>query len=332
MHNEHDPDEGAGPALPEEILSGLEGGAEAAARRERWLAEHPERAEELEEVAEIWRLTQPSRDAHGWPELRARIERHRSPKLRPAAHFPRAGWRSPLRAAAVLIVGIGLGLLAPRLGLTPRAAAGRTVVSVPAAAMTTLRLPGGVVAHVNAASTLSYATSRSEVREVELNGEAYFEVPHSAARHFTVRTASGVVRDLGTDFNVRARGDRVVVVVTKGTVRLEAAEHAVTVRAGEKSSAGADQPPAQPVPADVEEASGWMRGDLVFIDRPLSSVAAELQRHYGVPFRVAESLRERRITATIQARASADAAHAICAVVSARCEAVGDGWSISAAP
>jgi transmembrane sensor len=282
--------------------------------------------------AEVWRLTAPPIGPDGWAELGRRIERHESrPPLafvRPASHR----WRTPLRAAAVLVVGIGLGLAAARLHRPPAPVAARTVVTVPAAATATLRLPGGVVAHLNAASTLTYVEAGGAVREVELDGQAYFEVPHDPKRTFAVRTAAGVVRDLGTEFDVRARDSRVEVVVAKGAVELAAAQKTVTVHAGQRSSASLGHAPRPAAPADVAAALAWMDGTLVFIDEPLASVAAELNRHYGVTFRVAGSLRDDRITATIRTPSSADAARAVCAAIAATCQPEDAGWRISPAP
>jgi transmembrane sensor len=73
-------------------------------------------------------------------------------------------------------------------------------------------------------------------RTVTLVGEAYFDVPHDAARPFAVAAGPAVVHDLGTAFAVRRDDDgRVAVAVTQGAVRLALA-----------TPAAADDPAAQP--------------------------------------------------------------------------------------
>jgi transmembrane sensor len=286
---------------------------------------------ELEaDFAEVWRLTRPPASPDGWPELLLRIDQQRSRAL----HFvapTRRPWLTPLRAAAMLVIGVGLGVGASRLYRAPATPVAHTVVTVPTAASSTLRLPGGVVVHLNSASTMRYALSDGAVKEVELEGEAYFEVPHDPRRSFVVRTPAGVVRDLGTEFNVRARDARVQVVVARGSVELASAEHTVTVGAGEQSSSAVGEPPRPATPVDPSAVLAWMDGALVFIDEPLASVVAEMNRHYGVWFELSDALRESRITATIRTRSSADAARAICAAVSATCLPEDGGWLISSA-
>src|SRR5206468_9531820 len=65
-----------------------------------------------------------------------------------------------------------------------------------------------------------------QVRDVYLDGEAFFEVAHDARRPFAVHTARAVARDLGTRFNVRAYRDAadVVVAVAEGAVALKSSQ------------------------------------------------------------------------------------------------------------
>ena len=58
-------------------------------------------------------------------------------------------------------------------------------------------------------------------REVELHGEAYFDVVHDTTRPFVVRAGDATIRDIGTSFAVRSdSGPRLQVVVTAGAVAL----------------------------------------------------------------------------------------------------------------
>src|SRR5690606_39397339 len=84
-----------------------------------------------------------------------------------------------------------------------------------------LARPGGIRVRLNAATRLTYLETRGRVEDASLEGEAFFQVEHDPSRPFRVHTAAGVISDLGTEFNVRARNDRVDVVVTEGVVALE---------------------------------------------------------------------------------------------------------------
>lgn len=66
-------------------------------------------------------------------------------------------------------------------------------------------LPDGTHVWLNAASTLTYPTEFSaNVREVTLEGEAYFDVMKNDAKPFIVHTAKQRVEVLGTSFNINA--------------------------------------------------------------------------------------------------------------------------------
>jgi hypothetical protein len=66
-------------------------------------------------------------------------------------------------------------------------------------------LPDGTRVWLNENSSLTYPTAfAAGERKVELTGEAYFEVIHSATQPFKVKAGSELIEDLGTKFNVNA--------------------------------------------------------------------------------------------------------------------------------
>ncbi len=68
-----------------------------------------------------------------------------------------------------------------------------------------IQLPDGTKAWLNADSKLTYDENfRGELREVYLEGEAYFDVVKDKTRPFIIHTKTIDIRVLGTAFNVRA--------------------------------------------------------------------------------------------------------------------------------
>ncbi len=66
-------------------------------------------------------------------------------------------------------------------------------------------LPDGSQVWINSGSKLTYANSfKGSTREVQLNGEAYFDVVKDAAHPFIVHTSGIDIKVLGTAFNVKA--------------------------------------------------------------------------------------------------------------------------------
>jgi transmembrane sensor len=70
-------------------------------------------------------------------------------------------------------------------------------------------LSDGTKVWLNSASSLRYPASfaSSAVRQVEITGEAFFEVKHNAAKPFKVLVNGMEVEDLGTEFNINAYTD-----------------------------------------------------------------------------------------------------------------------------
>ena len=75
-------------------------------------------------------------------------------------------------------------------------------IEVPRGTDYQLVLSDGSKVWVNARSRLTYPVSFGDVREVTLEGEAYFEVARDEDRPFVVRTENLTVKVLGTEFNI----------------------------------------------------------------------------------------------------------------------------------
>lgn len=83
-----------------------------------------------------------------------------------------------------------------------------------------VRLPDGTTLRLDGATRLTVRYGQA-ARDVTLaDGAAYFDVAHDPARPFTVRAGDGVVRVLGTAFNVDRTAGRMDVAVYRGAVRL----------------------------------------------------------------------------------------------------------------
>ncbi len=117
-------------------------------------------------------------------------------------------------------------------------------------------------------------------------------------RPFVVAAGDTTVRVVGTRFSVYRRPDGdVTVTVIKGKVEVEragdqtAVPQRLTLMDGEQVSYH-DGRVADPVRrVDAEEAVSWRRGVLVFKDKPLAEVVAELNRYSQTPIVIADKAR-----------------------------------------
>lgn len=152
---------------------------------------------------------------------------------------------------------------------------------------TRLNLPDGSRVWLNVDTRLSYRFDAHERRLQLLRGEASFEVAHDAARPFRVLAGSGETVALGTRFQVRRREDQVEVTLLEGSVqvRREYDPAPVRIRPGMQASyrLAADGSGIRVHPVDVEVASAWTRGRLLFRATPLAELLAEVNRYSTRP-------------------------------------------------
>jgi transmembrane sensor len=141
------------------------------------------------------------------------------------------------------------------------------------------------------------------VREVSLQGEAYFDVKHDAARPFVVQAGDATIRDLGTTFTVRATGGQGVrVAVTSGSVSLApmqaTANAAVVLRPGDAGTLAVDGRTLVERGGTAEPDTAWTHGRLVFREAPVSTVRTELLRWYGIDLQIDSSFASRHLSMT----------------------------------
>ncbi|HEU4788024.1 MAG TPA: FecR domain-containing protein, partial [Gemmatimonadaceae bacterium] len=144
----------------------------------------------------------------------------------------------------------------------------------------------------------------STTRAVELHGDAFFDVRHDSSAPFSVRVGKALIEDLGTIFTVESDdGVTASVAVVSGSVRIRAADSpasaGVVLGAGDRGAvddAGTARADARSLRDDD---LAWTTGRLAFRNAPLTRVAGELRRWYGVTLRVADtSLANRHVTAS----------------------------------
>jgi transmembrane sensor len=195
----------------------------------------------------------------------------------------------------------------------------------------TLRLEDGTRVVLGANSTLRYPVPfAGGSREVSLAGEGYFEVTHDTQHPFRVHAGHATAEDLGTSFGVRvnAADSSVQVVVADGMVALGGAKtplaRAAVLRRNELGmlANGSTVASVRQVNADVY--LGWAKGRLVFDETPLSEVAAQLARWYGVEVRVTDTAHASRLSATFTNESLSEVLAALAPVLDVRFEREGN--------
>jgi ferric-dicitrate binding protein FerR (iron transport regulator) len=100
-------------------------------------------------------------------------------------------------------------------------------------------LPDGSTAFLNKKSELTYQYNpREKTRKVVLKGEAYFSVKHEDEKPFVIEADEILVRDIGTEFNLKAYPDKdtIEIIVTHGEVQFYTRlDSGLNLQAGQKA-------------------------------------------------------------------------------------------------
>lgn len=174
------------------------------------------------------------------------------------------------------------------------------VIEAPMGARTKMHLPDGTAVWLNAGSKLSYSQGFGiDNRDVQLEGESYFEVNRNENLPFCVKTKEVKVRVLGTKFNFRNYQDdnEAVVNLLEGKVSLMNGLRKMSeqyLAPGECMTLDKHTGMMTLSKAKVENSVVWMNNELFFDEELLSDVAKKLSRCYNVTIELADSLRDRR--------------------------------------
>lgn len=151
-----------------------------------------------------------------------------------------------------------------------------------------LTLPDGTKVQINSESSIIYPKSfRGDTRTVYLSGEANFDVHKDKKHPFIVKTSLLAVRALGTKFNIQAYSEdrKTITTLENGKVQISSLlipDSCFILTPGEQLEYNHLTRNYEKRKIDATITSGWIRGELNFIDCHLSDILNTLGRHYNV--------------------------------------------------
>jgi ferric-dicitrate binding protein FerR (iron transport regulator) len=176
-----------------------------------------------------------------------------------------------------------------------------------------LTLSDGTKVWLNSESSLRYPASfaSASVRQVEITGEAYFEVAHNAKQPFKVHLPNGsIVEDIGTSFNINAYPDEEATRTTliEGAVKISAQSADKNLRNQREKIL---KPGEQSVQirnisvirvqndVDLDEVLAWKNGQFSFNRTNIVSIMKQVERWYDVQVVFADNIKEMDFTGGI---------------------------------
>jgi ferric-dicitrate binding protein FerR (iron transport regulator) len=168
-----------------------------------------------------------------------------------------------------------------------------------------LTLSDGTKVWLNSESSLKYPTAfTTNTREVEITGEAYFEVKHNAKQPFKVHLPNGsVVEDIGTSFNVNAYTDEADIKTTliEGSVRVTplspagggelnaspdrkrpGVDRGIILEPGEQALINQANPKISRIEVQTEGVTAWVNNLFYFENTDIQTMMRQIARWYDV--------------------------------------------------
>lgn len=159
-------------------------------------------------------------------------------------------------------------------------------------AKTKITLPDSSVVWLNANACLRYPREFSEqIRQVEIKGEAFFEVRKDEKKPFIVQTDGIGIRVLGTTFNVDAEPEKTEITLLSGKIGLYKSKNLSQtadriLSPGERAIFYKSSNNLKVSTVRSENVTSWITGKFVFRDTSLEEIMQELQRAFHVKIHI----------------------------------------------
>lgn len=155
----------------------------------------------------------------------------------------------------------------------------------------TFALPDGTIVSLNSDSKITYPSQFSDVRNVELQGEAFFEVSKNIHLPFVVKSRDIITTALGTSFNVKAYEEEPEIVVSLKTGKV-VVKNDQAIKDKQTYLIPGEEITYNEIDQEISKTSftnddfAWKEGILVFEKTKLTDFIKTIERWYGVEVRV----------------------------------------------
>jgi transmembrane sensor len=211
------------------------------------------------------------------------VEKGHSKKIRRKRYL-----NSFVKIAAALIIGLFVGIYITYL-VTKEEPLYYTAHS-PKGSVSEWQLPDGTQIFLNADSKLKYkAESKKGVREIFLEGEAWFEASTNKKRPLIVHTPYYDINVTGTQFNIKAYEDdsEIITTLEEGEIVLSPSaniilEENVTMKPGEQAILDKESKNLNIKTVNPRWYTAWKDNKLIFMNMTLEKLIILIERKYGV--------------------------------------------------
>ncbi len=138
---------------------------------------------------------------------------------------------------------------------------------------------------LNASSSIRFPTAfRGAVRDIEIVGEAYFEVAHDPEKNFRVKVNDSYIRVFGTRFNVMAYENENTILTTllEGSLSVENETSSELLKPGQQARLSKNGSIAVLTNVNPSEVLAWKNGKFLFNSLDMPAIMRQLERWYDI--------------------------------------------------
>jgi len=274
---------------------------------EAWLQQDPQNRQLLQQLQKVWKQTESYGNdvtpdvAAGWQQVQTTLGLEEPTAVK--------GKRDVFKMFSFTRVAVAILILAVSITWLYQYVSTPQMIELATRAQENkeVKLPDGSVIWLAQNSTLRYAKNlqTARQREVELSGEAFFDIAKKEDQPFVIEALETTTEVLGTSFNILARKEQeaVFVSVVTGKVRFskENKKEELYLEPGMQGKYTRATEALQKLETENQNFLSWKTGALQFNNTTLQEVLTDLGRHYGVQFELQnKTLGTQRITTSFE--------------------------------
>lgn len=209
----------------------------------------------------------------------AQKSRPKQKKTRPHFHFLLAA----CLVSFLIVSGVYFSTISPTEVTEPTEIAWLTN-STPPGVKSSTKLPDGSVVFLNSGSSIRYREGfEGGIREIFLEGEAFFEVERDTLRPFLVHSGNLKTQALGTSFNIRNFKEKPLeITLVTGKVKVESEDQSSLQVLNPGEGIYESDGTWVKSQVDLNNATAWMNKTIVFESEEFADAIGELENWFGV--------------------------------------------------
>lgn len=174
----------------------------------------------------------------------------------------------------------------------------KNTISTPEGVTFNMTLADGTQLWLNENSKVTYPVQfGKDRREVEIDGEVYFEVKPNNEVPFYVKGSKSTIKVLGTKFNINSSNESTITTLVEGSVEVSSAKTKLIIKPSQQATVTDE---IEVTEVDLGSIIAWKEGKYIFKSRNLSEIMDFLAKWYNLKIEYDQSVeKELKMTGVI---------------------------------